>query len=280
MANTKRKNRFGSGNGGDISAAIRQNTEAQSRAALQNGTLPVWKGPSPSKSGTGATAGNAASLPGSDAFQPKEKTTLGDVLSKPMYYAEKVVSAPLDALQSGLKDMFSGTKKQEARLNTNQQMQEAATPSKAKLAEGTIVKGADQAVSGITATLDWLIGNPLKSLGWESNPISEWNKYVQTNKEANEVYYSKNLANGSKAQKIVDEYGSATVAAIPQAIVAMMTAGSSLGAQGAGALTAGGTQLAGTEAAAAASAAMNSSKVAGAAKTVRDITTAMAKDKN
>lgn len=210
----------------------------------------------------------------------KEKTTLGDVLSNPLYYAEKAVSAPLDALQSGLKDMFGGTKKQEERLSANQQMQEAATPSKAKLAEGTIVKGADQAVSGITATLDWLIGNPLKSLGWESNPISEWNKYVQTNKEANEAYYAKNLANGSKAQKIVDEYGSATVAAIPQAIVAMMTAGSSLGAQGAGALTAGGTQLAGAEAAAAASAAMNSSKVAGAAKTVRDITTAMAKDKN
>lgn len=280
MADTKRKNRFGSGNGGDISAAIRQNTEAQSRAALQNGTLPVWKGPSPSKSGTSTTAGNAASLPGSDAFQPKEKTTLGDVLSNPLYYAEKAVSAPLDALQSGLKDMFGGTKKQEERLSANQQMQETAVPSKAKLAEGTIVKGADQAVSGITATLDWLIGNPLKSLGWASNPISEWNKYVQTNKEANEVYYAKNLANGSKAQKIVDEYGSATVAAIPQAIVAMMTAGSSLGAQGAGALTAGGTQLAGTEAAAAASAAMNSSKVAGAAKTVRDITTAMAKDKN
>lgn len=280
MANTKRKNRFGSGNGGDISAAIRQNTEAQSRAALQNGTLPVWKGSSPSKGGTSTTAGKGNTLPGATAFQPKEKTTLGDVLSNPMYYAEKVVSAPLDALQSGLKDMFSGTKKQEARLNTNQQMQEAATPSKAKLAEGTIVKGADQAVSGITATLDWLIGNPLKSLGWESNPISEWNKYVQTNKEANEVYYAKNLANGSKAQKIVDEYGSATVAAIPQAIVAMMTAGSSLGAQGAGALTAGGTQLAGAEATAAASAAMNASKVASAANTIRNVTTTMAKDKN
>lgn len=280
MADTKRKNRFGSGNGGDISAAIRQNTEAQSRAALQNGTLPVWKGASPSKSGTSTIAGKGNTLPGVTAFQPKEKTTLGDVLSNPLYYAEKAVSAPFNALQSGLKDMFGGTKKQEERLSANQQMQEAAAPSKAKLAEGTIVKGADQAVSGITATLDWLIGNPLKALGWESNPISEWNKYAQTNKEANEVYYAKNLANGSKAQKIVDEYGSATVAAIPQAIVAMMTAGSSLGAQGAGALTAGGTQLAGTEAAAAASAAMNSSKVAGAAKTVRDITTAMAKDKN
>lgn len=280
MADTKRKNRFGSGNGGDISAVIRQNTEAQSRAELQNGTLPVWKGSSPSKGGVSMTAGKGNTLPGATAFQPKEKTTLGDVLSNPLYYAEKAVSAPFDALQSGLKDMFGGTKKQEERLSANQQMQEAAAPSKAKLAEGTIVKGADQAVSGITATLDWLIGNPLKSLGWESNPISEWNKYVQTNKEANEAYYAKNLANGSKAQKIVDEYGSATVAAIPQAIVAMMTAGSSLGAQGAGALTAGGTQLAGTEAAAAASAAMNSSKVAGAAKTVRDITTAMAKDKN
>lgn len=280
MADTKRKNRFGSGNGGDISAAIRQNTEAQSRAALQNGTLPVWKGSSPSKGGTSTTAGKGNTLPGATAFQPKEKTTLGDVLSNPLYYAERAVSAPFDALQSGLKDLFGGTKKQEERLSANQQMPEAATPSKAKLVEGTIVKGADQAVSGITATLDWLIGNPLKSLGWESNPISEWNKYVQTNKEANEAYYAKNLANGSKAQKIVDEYGSATVAAIPQAIVAMMTAGSSLGAQGAGALTAGGTQLAGAEAAAAASAAMNSSKVAGAAKTVRDITTAMAKDKN
>ena len=60
MADTKRKNRFGSGNGGDISAAIRQNTEAQSRAALQNGTLPVWKGPSPSKSSTSTTAGKGS----------------------------------------------------------------------------------------------------------------------------------------------------------------------------------------------------------------------------
>lgn len=73
MADTKRKNRFGSGNGGDISAAIRQNTEAQSRAALQNGTLPVWKGASPSKGGTSTTAGKGNTLPGATAFQPKEK---------------------------------------------------------------------------------------------------------------------------------------------------------------------------------------------------------------
>lgn len=280
MADTKRKNRFGSGNGGDISAAIRQNTEAQSRAALQNGTLPVWKGASPSKSGVSMTAGKGNTLPGATAFQPKEKTTLGDVLSNPMYYAEKVVSAPLDALQSGLKDMFSGTKKQEARLNTNQQMPEAATPSKAKLVEGMVVKGADQAASGITATLDWILGNPMKALGWEKNPISEWNKYVQANKAANEVYYAKNMANGSKGQQILDKYGTMTAAAAPQLAVAIMTAGASAAAQGAGVLTAGGTQLAGMEAAAAANAAMNASKVASAANTIRNVTTAMAKDKN
>lgn len=280
MADTKRKNRFGSGNGGDISAAIRQNTEAQSRAALQNGTLPVWKGPSPSKSGPSTTAGNAASLPGSNAFQPKEKTTLGDVLSNPMYYAEKVVSAPLDALQSGLKDMFSGTKKQETRLATNQQMQEAATPSKSKLVEGMVVKGADQAASGITATLDWILGNPMKALGWEKNPISEWNRFVQANKAANEVYYAKNMANSSKGQQILDKYGTMTAAAVPQLAVAIMSAGASAAAQGAGVLTAGGIQLAGTEAAAATSAAMNASKVASAAKTIRNVTTALAKDKN
>lgn len=280
MANTKRKNRFGSGNGGDISAAIRQNTEAQSRAALQNGTLPVWKGSSPSKGGTSTTAGKGNTLPGATAFQPKEKTTLGDVLSNPMYYAEKVVSAPLDALQSGLKDMFSGTKKQEARLNTNQQMQEAATPSKAKLAEGMVVKGADQAASGITATLDWILGNPMKALGWEKNPISEWNRFVQANKAANEVYYAKNMANGSKGQQVLDKYGTMTAAAVPQLAVAIMTSGASAAAQGAGVLTAGGTQLAGMEAAAAASAAMNASKVASAANTIRNVTTALAKDKN
>ena len=77
MADTKRKNRFGSGNGGDISAAIRQNTEAQSRAALQNGTLPVWKGSSPSKGGTSTTAGKGNTLPGATAFQPKEKDERG-----------------------------------------------------------------------------------------------------------------------------------------------------------------------------------------------------------
>ena len=280
MADTKRKNRFGSGNGGDISAAIRQNTEAQSRAALQNGTLPVWKGSSPSKGGTSTTAGKGNTLPGATAFQPKEKTTLGDVLSNPMYYAEKVVSAPLDALQSGLKDMFSGTKKQEARLNTNQQMQAAATPSKAKLVEGMVVKGADQAASGITATLDWILGNPMKALGWEKNPISEWNRFVQANKAANEVYYAKNMANGSKGQQILDKYGTMTAAAMPQLAVAIMTAGASAAAQGAGVLTAGGTHLAGMEAAAAANAAMNASKVASAANTIRNVTTAMAKDKN
>lgn len=280
MADTKRKNRFGSGNGGDISAAIRQNTEAQSRAALQNGTLPVWKGSSPSKGGTSTTAGKGNTLPGATAFQPKEKTTLGDVLSNPLYYAEKAVSAPFDALQSGLKDLFGGTKKQEERLSANQQMPEAATPSKAKLVEGMVVKGADQAASGITATLDWILGNPMKALGWEKNPISEWNKYVQANKAANEVYYAKNMANGSKGQQILDKYGTMTAAAAPQLAVAIMTAGASAAAQGAGVLTSGGLQLAGTEAAAATSAAMNASKVASAAKTIRNVTTALAKDKN
>ena len=35
MADTKRKNRFGSGNGGDISAAIRQNTALREAAGIK-----------------------------------------------------------------------------------------------------------------------------------------------------------------------------------------------------------------------------------------------------
>lgn len=217
-----------------------------------------------------AFRGEKIDLSGAQQLQ-SEKSTVSKVLSDPMYYAEKVMSKPLDVVQSGVKDLFGGTKKQEERLAANKQMQAAETPSIGKAVEGVLVKGADFAVSGVTSTLDWLLGNAMKEIGWENNPISKLNEFTQKTKEANAEYYAKNLEKGTDAQKKLDEYGTMTAAAIPQAVIAMMSAGASAGAQGAGMLAKGGTQLAGAEAAA---------STAAAGQTVKNVATAMAKDPN
>ena len=224
-----------------------------------------------------AFRGEKIDLSGAKQLQP-EKSTVSKVLSDPMYYAEKVMSKPLDVVQSGVKDLLGGTKKQEERLAANQQMQAAETPSKGKLAEGILVKGADFAASSVTSTLDWLLGNAMKEIGWENNPISKLNEFTQKNKEANAEYYAKNLEKGTDAQKKIDEYGTMTAAAIPQAVIAMMSAGASAGAHGAGILAKGGTQLAGAEAAAAGLA--GASAAAKAGQTVKNVATAMSKDPN
>lgn len=233
-----------------------------------------------------AFRGEQIDLSGARELKP-EQSKVSKVLSNPMYYAEKAVSYPLNIVEGGVKDLFGGTKKQEERLEANKEMAAAATPDKGKLAGGMLVKGADAALGGITSTLDWLLGKPLKELGWENNPISKWNEYTQATKEANSEFYAKNLANGTATQKKLDEIGTMTAAAIPQAVIAMMSAGTSLGAQGVGTLAKGGAQLAGEEAAQAASAAANlgkygtiGSKIANGAQTVQQIAGAMAKDKN
>lgn len=219
-----------------------------------------------------AFRGEQIDLSGARELKP-EQSKVSKALSNPMYYAEKVMSKPLDVVQSGVKDLFGGTKKQEERLAANKQMQAAEKPSIGKAVEGTLVKGADFTASSVTSTLDWLLGNAMKELGWENNPISKLNEFTQKTKEANAEYYAKNLENGTDAQKKLDEYGTMVAAAIPQAVIAYLSAGTSAGAQSAGMLAKGGTQLAGAEAAAAAS-------TAAAGQTVKNVATAMAKDPN
>ena len=75
-----------------------------------------------------AFRGEKIDLSGAQQLQP-EKSTVSKVLSDPMYYAEKVMSKPLDVVQSGVKDLLGGTKKQEERLAANKQMQAAEQPS-------------------------------------------------------------------------------------------------------------------------------------------------------
>ena len=109
----------------------------------------------------------------------------------------------------------------------------------AKLLGGTLLKGADEAVSGITSTVNNVIGEPAQEVWYmtglnnvfgDTNPITKVNDIAQKSKAQNQQYFGEN-ASKSKVAQLVDEYGTATAAAIPMAAVALMTAGSSLGAQ-------------------------------------------------
>ena len=247
MADTKRKNRFGSGNGGDLSAAVRQNTETQSRAALQNGTLPVWKGPSPSKSSTSTTAGKGNTLPGATAFLPKglsfgeylklgtkdAKEYLNAIGNLPRTVFDKTIDTA-DYLEKGAADLAKqAAGKWDAsdiqRWAANEKV--AERPNEEKMGQGMLWKGTTQAANGFAQTLGWLPGNALKELGWENNPFSNLAEAQQQIADAAQEYYGKNMQNATKGQKIVDELGTTTVAALPQAILAMMTMGGSAGTQ-------------------------------------------------
>ena len=107
----------------------------------------------------------------------------------------------------------------------------AERPDEEKMGQGMLWKGTTQAANGFAQTLGWLPGNALKELGWENNPFSNLAEAQQQIADAAQEYYGKNMQNGTKGQKIADEIGTSTVAALPQAILAMMTMGGSAEAQ-------------------------------------------------
>lgn len=107
----------------------------------------------------------------------------------------------------------------------------AERPDEEKMGQGMLWKGTTQAANGFAQTLGWLPGNALKELGWENNPFSNLAEAQQQIADAAQEYYGKNMQNATKGQKIVDELGTTTVAALPQAIMAMMTMGGSAEAQ-------------------------------------------------
>ena len=123
-------------------------------------------------------------------------------------------------------------------------------------------QGADQLATGISSSADFLLGRPLKALGWENNPISATNEWLQEGKAQNDAYYDEKLADASKAERIVANLGASAVAAIPQAALAFFTAGTSLTGQTTAALNA----------------ASNAAQTTGLVSTIKNTLTAMAKD--
>lgn len=121
----------------------------------------------------------------------------------------------------------------------------------------SLLQGADQAATGITSTLDWLFGRPLQAFGWENNPISALNEKLQSEKEQNRQYFAQKME-GDTSSQALSNIGAQVVAALPDALLASLTAGGSVAAQ---------ATAKGLQAASAASKAATGNKIIDAAST-------------
>lgn len=95
---------------------------------------------------------------------------------------------------------------------------------------GAILQGADAAATGISSTLDFLVGRPLQALGWENNWISQLNDKLQSEREANAEYFSQQLEGNEAAQTALD-LGSAVTRAAWELPLIVMTGGVSKAVQ-------------------------------------------------
>lgn len=252
MADTKRKNRFGSGNGGDLSAAVRQNTETQSRAALQNGTLPVHHYATMHfDEKKKQKKMQNPELPKGLSFG--EYLKLGTKAAKEYFNAignlpRTVFDKTIDTVDNAEKGVADLGKQVTGKWDSSDiqrwaaEKEAPAQPDDKETGKGMLWKGVTQAANGFAQTLGWLPGNALKELGWENNPFSNLAEAQKQIADAAQEYYGKNMQNGTKGQKIADEIGTSTVAALPQAIMAAMSMGGSVEAQ----LATGGAKAAAT----------------------------------
>lgn len=138
---------------------------------------------------------------------------------------------------------------------------------------GAVAKGVNQAAQGVASTLalaedvalapfELFSGQKLGDLS-DTAPLNKLSQRIKNEGQETQRKYADNVAKGGKAAELLDKYGAATVAAVPQAVMAYLTAGASAGASTAGL----GAQAA----------AEMTSSMAG---TIRRGVTAMAKDPN
>lgn len=105
---------------------------------------------------------------------------------------------------------------------------------------GATMKGINQAAQGIADTLalaedvalspfELVSGQQLGDLS-DSGLANKLQRRIRNEGQEIEDKYAANVERGGKAAKIFDKYGASTVAAVPQAVVAVLTSGASLGA--------------------------------------------------
>ena len=112
--------------------------------------------------------------------------------------------------------------------------------SAGKLAYGTIQQGADRAVTGIVRTAAQYVEKPLMTavgavLGDpempDRAPLRKLSGWMDSRAEQRQAEYQENADKGGKAAQTINKWGTATAAALPAAIMAVMSGGTSAGAQ-------------------------------------------------
>lgn len=109
---------------------------------------------------------------------------------------------------------------------------------------GAVAKGVNQAAQGVASTLamaedvllspfELLSGQKLGELS-DTAPLNKLSQRIKNEGQETQKKYADNVAKGGKAAELLDKYGAATVAAVPQAVMAYLTAGASAGASTAG----------------------------------------------
>lgn len=133
------------------------------------------------------------------------------------------------------------------------ELQEAGYSTVATL-RGLVEQGGDQFVGGVLHTVKDYVEKPLFTVAGavlgnpelgESAPVKQFSEWFDKRAEERREKYAENAAKGGKAYEKVNEYGSATMAALPNALVAIATAGGSMAAQGLDAVAAASTQAPG-----------------------------------
>ena len=197
--------------------------------------------------------------------------SFGDVLKNPIYAG----STLLNYLGYGAEDVYNMV----ARPDRSQEIDRRvaayneATDYKPDAFTATVDRGAANFNAGVGNTLDFLVGENLKRLGWEDNPVSKFADSLRSDQAVREGDYQRVREGKGKAGQTFMDLGSAAVEALPDMILMMLSAGTSGAANGAGALTRGGTRLLGSEAAGA-----GVSRLAGQAALARQIAASSARN--
>lgn len=186
----------------------------------------------------------------------QQKTTSGT--KKPDALTSAIISANQKAAQKKPHTAERGSKHYTNRANQQRraQAQVVANQIKKNNAErankyslgkgvaGAVAKGVNQAAQGVASTLalaedvllspfELLSGQKLGDLS-DTAPLNKLSQRIKNEGQETQKKYADNVAKGGKAAELLDKYGAATVAAVPQAVMAYLTAGASAGASTAG----------------------------------------------
>lgn len=198
----------------------------------------------------------AQSTPMRRSLSNQQKTTSGTKKTDALTSA--IISANQKAAQKKTNTAERGSKHYTNRANQQRraQAQVVANQIKKNNAErankyslgkgvaGAVAKGVNQAAQGVASTLalaedvllspfELLSGQKLGELS-DTAPLNKLSQRIKNEGQETQKKYAGNVAKGGKAAELLDKYGAATVAAVPQAVMAYLTAGASAGASTAG----------------------------------------------